>query len=549
MKMTGSKIVLETLKKKGVTTVFGYPGGSVIPLFDALYDEKELQVYRPAHEQNGVHAADGYARTSGKLGVFIATAGPGATNTVTGMATAFMDSVPILVITAQVPEGMIGTDAFQEIDITGISLSITKDSFLVKKIENLQETLEKAMDIAVSGRPGPVLIDIPKNILLSEFEFDVTDHINHEKAEVESKFIQNLPEAIDMINHASRPLIYAGGGIRISHTEDLLVALAEKSDIPVVNSFMGLGTIPRSHRLSLGFIGMHGSREANLAVAQSDLILAIGVRFSDRGISQPSVLKSKLIHVDIDETEINKNIQNCMPLVGDFKQILPALINGIERKHREDYLKNILKNQVNQINEAIFSPENILKELNHLYHNNTILVTDVGQHQMWAGQYWNIHRSDEFVTSGGLGTMGYGLGAAIGAKIAHPEKEVVLITGDGSFHMNCNEMQTIARYALPIKIVLLNNAVLGMVYQWQRMFQNKRYSQTDNHSSIKYDQLARAYGFQFFKAEDKKSLVQAIDNMSKEKGPILLECVIDQQYGVYPIIPSGAGIDEFLTEG
>lgn len=550
MKLSGSQIILKVLKEKGIDTLFGYPGGAVIPFFDALYDELDyFKVYRPAHEQNGVHAADGYARSTGRLGVFIATSGPGATNTITGIANAYMDSVPLLIICGQVANALIGKDSFQEVDITGMTLSVTKHSYMVRNIEDLEETVNEAVDVALEGRPGPVLVDVPKDVFLALYEYKGNIEIRHiEKIIPDEKKI-NM--ALELINNAKRPVIYAGGGVRISKNDSLLVKFAEKTEIPVCNSFMGLGTIPRSNKLSLGFVGMHGSMETNMAVTNCDLLIAMGARFSDRVIGRPDKFapKAKIIHIDVDSTEVDKNTYESIPLIGDMKDILTKLLDKSEEKDRTAWLEEIMSKKLKKDIEGLFLPENILKEMNKHYRENTIVATDVGQHQMWTGQFWQFNKSNEFLTSGGLGTMGYGIGAAIGAQVGNPDKKTILVTGDGSFRMNCEELVTIAKYKLPIKILMFNNNSLGMVRQWQRMFSNARYSETDNYDDVDYQMLSAAYKIKAYKASsmaELENILKATDNLNE---PVFLECKIDKDCSVYPIVPPGRPIDELLITG
>ncbi|MDD4780730.1 MAG: biosynthetic-type acetolactate synthase large subunit [Tissierellia bacterium] len=550
MKLSGSQIILKVFKEKGIDTLFGYPGGAVIPFFDALYDELDyFKVFRPAHEQNGVHAADGYARSTGKLGVMVATSGPGATNTITGIANAYMDSIPLLVITGQVANNLIGKDSFQEVDTTGLTLSVTKHNYLVRKVENLEDIIREAIDVALEGRPGPVLVDIPKDVFIKECEFKGTKTSYEKKLEAPEE--ENIKNAVELINNSKKPVIYAGGGVRISKNDDLLLQLAEKTDIPVCNSFMGLGTIPRDHKLSLGFVGMHGSLETNIAVSNCDLLIAIGARFSDRVIGHPDKFapNAKIIHIDIDSTEVDKNTYESIPLIGEMKPILKLLIENSEKMDRSEWLKEIMSKQLKSNIEGQFVPENILKRINEVYKQNSIVVTDVGQHQMWTGQYWKFNKSKEFITSGGLGTMGFGFGAAIGAQIGNPNKKTIFVTGDGSFRMSCEELVTISKYKLPIKIVMLNNNTLGMVRQWQRMFSDARYSETDNYDDVNYQKLADAYGIKGYKAENLEDLDNILEETKNLNEAILIECKISQECSVYPIVPPGRPIDELLLNG
>lgn len=550
MKLSGSQIILKVLKECGIDTLFGYPGGAVIPFFDALYDELDyFKVFRPAHEQNGVHAADGYARSTGKLGVFIATSGPGATNTVTGIANAYMDSVPLLVISGQVANTLIGKDSFQEVDITGMTLSITKHNYLVRKVEQLEDVIREAVHVAQEGRPGPVLVDVPKDVFLKTYEYKGNYQEQEKSIVVPSE--EKLHQAIELINNSKKPVIYAGGGVRISKNDELLLKFAEKTDIPVCNSFMGLGTIPRDHKLSLGFVGMHGSKETNIAVTNCDLLIAMGARFSDRVIGSPDKFApgAKIIHIDVDSTEVDKNTYESLPLLGDMKSILEQLTSGAEKKNRTGWLDEIMSNKHADDIKGQFVPENILKKINQYYNKNTVVATDVGQHQMWTGQYWSFNKSNEFITSGGLGTMGFGIGAAIGAQVGNPNKKTVLVTGDGSFRMNCEELVTIAKYKLPVKVLLFNNNTLGMVRQWQRMFSNAKYSETDNYDDVNYQMLAAAYGIKAYKAESMEELQTVLEETKYLNEPMLLECKIDQDCSVYPIVPPGRPIDELLLNG
>ena len=551
MKLSGSRIILETLKENNVNTLFGYPGGAVIPLYDALYDERDsFKHIRTAHEQHMVHAADAYARTTGKVGVAIATSGPGATNTVTGIANAYMDSVPIVVITGQVPNMLLGKDSFQEVDITGVTLPITKHNYLVRNVENLAQVVNEAMYIAAEGRPGPVLIDVPKDVFLAETEYVKKDKLNYKEEEIIPS-MDSIERAAKLINASKRPVVYAGGGVRISKNDNLLQKFVEKNDIPTANSFMGFGTMPRDHRLSLGLVGMHGHRETNLAVTESDLIIAIGARFSDRVIGKPDEFapKAKIIHIDIDDTEIDKNTKDCVPLIGDMKSILELLCEKVEKNSRKEWLESILKEKIDDPEKDEFVPKNILETVNEYFKEDTVVATDVGQHQMWTGQFWKFKKSNEFVTSGGLGTMGYGLGAAIGAQVGNPNKDVVLITGDGSFRMNSIELLTLSKYKLPIRMIMMNNHSLGMVRQWQRMFSNSRYSETDTFDFVDNVKLMDAYGIKGFKVKSIEKLNQVLDDTKNLKEAIFIECLIDSNESVYPIVPPGRPINELLLNG
>ena len=559
MRLKGSKILLECLKEQDANIIFGYPGGSVIPLYDALYDElKYFTHIRTAHEQAAVHAADGYARATGKVGVCIVTSGPGATNTITGIATAFMDSIPMVVFTGQVPRNLLGRDSFQEIDIMGITLSITKHSFLVKEESKLADTIRTAFEIARSGRPGPVLIDIPKDVFTSEAEYTKAEKeikIRKPPSEITMKKIQ---DAAKMIQSAQKPIIYAGGGIKTANASTIMCKFAEIGDIPVANTLMGLGTIPRSHNLSLGLVGMHGSRETNLAITNSDLIIAIGARFSDRVIGKADEFASnaKIIHIDIDETEIDKNIVVDLSLIGDMSTILQTLSSYMDQIYRNSWHEEIesfkvlelesLKNNIMEENNL--THDSIIQLLNESLEQDTIVTTDVGQHQMWTAQQWSFKKPRTFITSGGLGTMGFGLGAAIGSQMGNLDKRVLLITGDGSFRMSCNELQTISKYNLPIITVIMNNHTLGMVRQWQRMFSGEKYSETDIGDEVNYVLLAQAYGIEGYKVTSTEELKSVIKSIKSVKKPMIIDCVISKDEGVYPIVPPGNSIQNLILK-
>lgn len=556
--MQGSRVVLECLKKEGVDTIFGYPGGAVIPLYDALYDYKnDFKHVRTSHEQGLVHAADGYARSTGKVGVCFVTSGPGATNAVTGIATAYMDSTPLVVISGQVPTTLLGKDSFQEIDITGVTLSITKHNFLVRNIKDIAPTIKEAFKVANSGRKGPVLIDIPKDLFLSDIDFNPDNYTSYLQEnnlnqsntfELNKSNKENLKNAIDLINKSINPIIYAGGGVKSSNAEDLLIEFAKKIDTPVVNTLMGLGDIDRKDELSLGLVGMHGSRESNLALSNSDLIIAIGARFSDRVIGNTSEFakKADIIHIDIDPSELNKNVDTDVLLTGDIANVLKVLINNVKVKNNDNW-----KRQINEFKENIaikeyeFHPENILKLLNKKIGSNSIVVTDVGQHQMWAAKYWEYSKGKTLITSAGLGTMGFGLGAAIGSKVGNKEIPVVLVTGDGSFRMNCNELATVSKYNIPIVILLLNNGALGMVRQWQKLFSHERYSETDIDNNLNYELLAKAYNMDGYSINNIEELNLVLNEIDINK-PVILQCNINKDYDVYPIVPPNDALENLI---
>lgn len=556
--MDGSRIVLECLKKEGVDTIFGYPGGAVIPLYDALYDyQDDFNHIRTCHEQGLVHAADGYARSTGKVGVCFVTSGPGATNAVTGIATAYMDSTPLIVISGQVPTSLLGKDSFQEIDITGVTLSITKHNYLVRKVEDIPKTIKSAFKVANTGRKGPVLIDIPKDLFLKEARFNIdeyTSYLDDNKLNNEKKFIsektnyEDLEKAIDLIKKSKKPVIYAGGGIKSSNSENLLIELANKIDTPVLNTLMGLGGIDRKNNLSLGMVGMHGSKESNLALSSSDLVIAIGARFSDRVVGKTSEFakNANIIHIDIDPSEVNKNVGTDVQLIGDLNEILKELIPKVESKDNQLWKEEINSfKEKNKLYKEEFHPENILSLVNKKLGDNSVVVTDVGQHQMWAAKYWNYSKGRTLITSAGLGTMGFGLGAAIGSKCGNENKNVVLVTGDGSFRMNCNELATLSAYNIPIIILLLNNNALGMVRQWQKLFSNKRYSQTDIGNNLDYVMLAKANNIDGYRADNIDDLNKILEKIDLSK-PVLLQCDINKDYDVYPIVPPNDALENLI---
>ncbi|NLK72213.1 MAG: biosynthetic-type acetolactate synthase large subunit [Clostridiales bacterium] len=545
MQLTGAQILMECLLEQNVEYIFGLPGGQIMPVYDALYDYQDrLKHVLTCHEQGAVHAADGYARSTGKVGVCFATSGPGATNTVTGIATAYMDSVPIVIITGQVPVSLIGKDSFQETDIVGITLPITKHNYFVNDINDLVDTIRNAFEIARSGRPGPVLIDIPKNIQVGKADYKKADIIYQKKVYKYNEC--DFDRIVGLINNAKKPVIFAGGGVIISEGSEELFQFANKTQIPVLNTLMGLGSYPRTDKLSLGIIGMHGFREANLAMDNSDLIIAIGARFSDRvtGDINRFAKNATIIHIDIDESEVSKNVKAHYGLIGDIKDILSNMIPLLEVKDRHEWIEEI-KGFMKKDSSGIcdFIPENIFKTAHDILGSDTLVTTEVGQHQMWTAQYWPFMKPRTFITSGGLGTMGYGFGAAIGTQVGNPDKTVLHVAGDGSFRMNLNELATVAHYKLPIITLLMKNNVLGMVRQWQTLFFQKRYSSTDLADVIDYVKLADAFGIKGVNVNDLDSLRLNIEEAYKERKPRLIVCDIDCNCSVFPIVPPGEAIN------
>jgi acetolactate synthase-1/2/3 large subunit len=543
---------MECLLEQGVDTIFGYPGGQIMPLYDALYDYTEdgrIRHILTAHEQGATHAADGYARSTGKVGVCFATSGPGATNTVTGIATANIDSSPMVVITGQVPVNSIGRDAFQEVDIIGITLPITKHSYALRYIEELAPAVREAFQIARSGRPGAVLIDVPKNLMTGMCEYEKKKPLPLlPKPALRQDKVKALA---DLINKAKRPVIHAGGGVRISGASAELTQLAHKAHIPVATTLMCLGCFSRKDPLSLGIMGMHGQREANLAVQNSDLLITIGARFSDRvtGDTSGYAKESKVVHIDIDRAEVNKNIPADLRIIGDVKDVLKALLPLVKEAARKEWVKSIeaWKREVPE-EGGRFTPKEIIGTIYEAYGENCIVATDVGQHQMWTAQHWPFTKPNKLITSGGMGTMGFGLGAAIGAKIANPGKDVILVTGDGSFRMNMNELITARIQGLPITVFVIRNGTLGMVRQWQNLFWEKRFSATDLPDIVDYEVLPTAFGLTGYRVEDAAGLKGAIKAAKKTGKAAVIACDVGIDENVWPIVPPGDSIENQWME-
>jgi len=562
MTLTGAQIIMECLVEQGVDTVFGYPGGTVINIYDELHkNTHRIRHILTAHEQGAAHAADGYARSTGRAGVVIATSGPGATNIVTGIATAFMDSIPMVAITGNVPLSLLGKDSFQEVDILGVTMPITKHSFIVKDVAHLADCLRKAFAIASTGRQGPVLVDIPKDITATTTEW--TPQGAEERAaywkSVEARWLPEITQAqiaevADLINQARRPLLYAGGGIISSGAAPQLRALAERLLSPVALSLMGHGAMPADHPLCTGLIGMHGTKASNMAVNKADLIIALGARFSDRVVSNASRFAkgAQILHIDIDPAEINKNIQSYHSLKGNVRAILDRLLPLVQARASSEWngdidgWKKIRPSAHHQAREL--HPRFILEEIHARVGDDAIITTEVGQHQMWTAQFYPFKKARSFLTSGGLGTMGFGTGAAMGAQIAFPDRQVVHIAGDGSFRMNSTELSTIAYYKLPVVIVIMNNGTLGMVRQWQHMFYEDRYSATTLDRPPDFVKLADAYGVPAWRATDESSFKVALKEALSERRPALIDCRIDIDETVLPMVPSGKSIDDQILE-
>ena len=543
--LNGAKYLIECLSKEGVDVIFGYPGGAVIPLFDALYESEDFIQIRTCHEQGASHAADGYARTTGKVGVCIATSGPGATNIITGLATAFMDSVPVIAITGQVGKSLLGKDSFQEIDITGLTMGITKHNFLVTDANDLKDVVSKAFYIAQNGRPGPVLIDISKDAFMQEIETKEYHKIDKTTDKRHLNYQAEIDKVVNLIKSSRQPVIYAGGGVIKSKSWDSLHELSTKHNIPVVNSIMGLGSFDRNSNLSYGIVGMHGDKDANMLCYESDLILGVGVRFSDRAIGNRNgfTKNATIVHIDVDETELGKNIDVSYEILGDLNEIM----NEISTKLMEYKSPHTRSNDYLAKDYEGFHPKNILTVTQKSVPENTVVVTDVGQHQIWTAKFWKFSLPMKFATSGGLGTMGFGMGAALGAKLGNPDSHVLLITGDGSFRMNHPELLTLSRHNIPITILLFNNSSLGMVRQWQNLFCNSRYAQTDINDGLNLEFLSKAYGINYYKASDLDTL-ESILKVQDKSQINLIECLLDSDIGAYPIVPPGKSIDTLITE-
>ncbi|SMC53161.1 biosynthetic-type acetolactate synthase large subunit [Sporomusa malonica] len=563
MKMLGAEAVIECLRAEGVEMVFGYPGGCVLTLYDALYKAQFPHVLT-RHEQGAVHAADGYARATGKTGVCFATSGPGATNLITGIATAYMDSVPLVAITGQVGVGVIGKDAFQEADVCGITTPITKHNYLVKKVQDLPRVMKEAFYIARTGRPGPVVVDISRDVFNAAFDFEYPETVTlRGYSPLFDGDPESVEQAVQALEAAKNPVIFIGGGVTISDTSEELRKFADMTGFPVFSSLMGLGCIPSDSPQHLGMVGMHGTFAANMATIECDLLLGIGVRFDDRVTSlvKDFAPNAKIVHFDIDPAEVNKNVRADLRVVGDLRWSLPLLCETVSRRSPIEW-----RNGVTAWNERVqawkkdkplsysqspgtIMPQMVVEKVSQLTQSNTIIVTDVGQHQMWTAQYYNFPRERSFLTSGGLGTMGYGLPAAIGAQMSLPDKTVVLLTGDGSIMMNCQEMATVADNALPIKIIVINNQVLGMISQWQRMFYGQRYSHSTTHGRTDFVKLAEAMGITGLRVTNPDELVHTLEEALQIQGPVLVEVLVPSIEDVLPMVPAGGRLDQMILGG
>ena len=566
MKLNGAAILIECLIEQGVGTVFGFPGGAVLPIYDELYKRQDrIHHVLTAHEQHAGHAADGYARASGKTGVCIATSGPGATNLVTPIATAYMDSTPVVFITGNVPQSLMGTDSFQEADISGMTMPVTKHNYLVTRVDKLAEIIREAFYIAASGRPGPVLIDIPKDVQIAETEYEPASgaqlipklSMKHPTAQLRPegealerykvKAAPRLEQAAKLIAEAQKPLIYCGGGVILSGAEKELLAFAGRVDAPVVSTLMGLGAVPADNPRMLGMLGMHGTHAANIAMQRCDLLIAVGVRFSDRALGNAATFaaQAKVLHIDIDRAEINKNVSTTLHITGDARVVLDLLLPRVEQKDNAQWMQQARSMMEEYLSDELFEPRKILRQMAAIAPEITV-ATDVGQHQMWTAQHFPFLHPRQLITSGGLGTMGFGLGAAMGAAASDPEgRPVALVTGDGSFRMNLTELSTIGYYGIPVIVVIFNNGTLGMVRQWQTLFFGHRYSQTTLDRGPDFMKLAEAYGLSGTRVDTVEAFAAAFKAAVEKREPCIIECMLDIDEMVAPMVAPGSPIDSF----
>ena len=554
MRLTGAEILIECLKEQKVDTIFGFPGGAVLNIYDALYrNGKGINHILTSHEQGASHAADGYARASGKVGVCLATSGPGATNLVTGIATAYMDSIPMVAITGQVATSLLGKDSFQEVDITGITMPVTKHNYIVKDVTKLADIVRLAFKIAAEGRPGPVLVDICKDVTAAMCDYEPHEPLATTEFPIGASDA-DIKAVADAINTAKKPVIMTGGGVGIAGACGELLELCEKAHIPVASTLMGLGTFPGTHALYTGGVGMHGTKTSNQAVSEADLLISIGARFSDRVISDVRKFapEAKVVHIDFDNAEVRKNVRVDYALVGNVKLILQKLIKLVDGKKHSEWAQTIynwkeqfpLREQSGAVN-----PKNVLEKLYELTNGDAVITTEVGQNQLWAAQFYKYSYFRQYISSGGLGTMGYGLGACMGAQLAKPDKKVINIAGDGSFRMNCNELATAVHYKIPVIILILNNGVLGMVRQWQELFYGARYSQTTIERGTDFVKLAEAYGAKGIRITKPEEIESALkEALASVDTPVVIDCVIDKDEKVFPIVPPGAAIYEIIEE-
>ena len=558
--INGARILLECLHRVGVTDIFGYPGGAVIPIYDEIYSFDKIKHYFARHEQGAVHAADGYARVSGKVGVCLATSGPGATNLVTGIMTAHMDSIPLLAITGQVRSNLLGRDAFQETDIVGITVPITKVNYLVQSIKDIPKIIKEAYFIASTGRPGPVLVDIPNDIQQQEISYEEFNRLFDKEVKLEGydpTYVGHpvqIKRALSLIKKAKKPLIIAGAGVIKSGASKELLELVNKTDMPVATTLLGLGGFPENHDLSLGMLGMHGTVPANFATDEADLVIAAGIRFDDRIAGNPSKFceHAKIIHIDIDPAEIDKNKKVDVPIVGDLKNVLAEINKELEpKKHTEwtDKVKEWKKEYPlahRNVGEDKLLPQEVLKAVNDILDGDAIVVTDVGQHQMWAAQYLTFKNPDTIVTSGGAGTMGFGVPAAMGAQVGAKDKKVVLIVGDGGFQMTLEEIMMIRQYNLPVKIVLINNSFLGMVRQWQELFKDRRYSFVELECNPDFVKIAEAYGIKSERLKTKEDLKNRLKDLILSDEGAIIDCIVEKEENVFPMIPAGKTVSQMI---